>query len=76
MFEQEYSNLCQDPWAPFSSSQGFKLASWFIQGKVPKSGINKYFSSGLGNSTLVGYSSNHGLENHVRSLDPYSLYLQ
>jgi len=34
-FEQENSNLCEDPWAPFSCVQGFKLASWFIQGKVP-----------------------------------------
>ena len=75
-FEQEHSNLCQDPWAPFSSAHLFKLASWFIQGKVPKSGINEYFSSGLGNSMLVGYSSMHTLENHLRSLDPYSPYLQ
>ena len=75
-FEQEYSKLCEDPWAPFSSAHGFKLASWFIQGKVPKSRINEYFSSGLGNSTLVGYSSMHTLENHLRSLDPYSPYLQ
>ena len=75
-FEQEHSKLCEDPWAPFSSAHGFKLASWFIQGKVPKSRINEYFSSGLGNSTLVGYSSMHTLENHLRSLDPYSPYLQ
>lgn len=75
-FEQEHSNLCEDPWAPFSSAYGFKLASWFIQGKVPKSRINEYFSSGLGNSTLAGYSSMHTLENHLRSLDPYSPYLQ
>jgi len=46
-FQQENSNLCEDPWAPSSCAQGFKLASWFIQSKVPKSRINEYFSSGL-----------------------------
>jgi len=75
-FEQENSNLCQDPWAPFSCAQGFKQASWFIQSKVPKSRINEYFSSGLVSSALVGYSSMHTRENHLRSLDPHSSYLQ
>jgi len=75
-FEQENSNLCEDPWAPFSCAQGFKLASWFIQSQVPKSRINEYFSSGLGSSALVGYSSMHTLENHLRLLDPHSSYLQ
>ena len=75
-FEQEHSTLCEDPWAPFSSAHGFKLASWFIQGKVPKLQIDEYFSSGLGNSTEVGYSSMHTLENHLRSLDRYTPYLQ
>ena len=75
-FEQKHSNLCQDPWAPFSSAYGFKLASWFIQGKVPISRIKEYFSSGLGNSTLASNSSMHTLENHLMSLDPYSPYLQ
>ena len=36
-FEHEYSNLCEDPWAPFNRAQGFKLRSWFIEGKVSKS---------------------------------------
>jgi len=71
-FEHEYSNLCDDPWAPFTSEQGFKLASWFIEGKVSKSRINQYFSSGLGDAESVGYSSMHTLENHLRLLDPYS----
>jgi len=31
-FEQENSNISDDPWAQFSCAQGFKLASWFIQG--------------------------------------------
>ena len=75
-FEQEHSKLCEDLWAPFSSAHCFKLASWFIPGKVPKSRSNEYFSSGLSNSTLVGYSSMHTLENHLRSLDLYSPYLQ
>ena len=69
-FEQEHSKLCRDTWAPFSSAHGFQLASWFIQREVPKSGIHEYFSIGLGNSTLVGYSSMHTLENHLRSWTP------
>jgi len=75
-FEDEHSNLCPDPWALFNSAQGFKPASWFIDGKVSKSRINEYFSSGLGNAESVGYSSMHTLENHLRLLDPYSQYLQ
>ena len=35
-FEDEHSNLWPDPWAPFNSAEGFKLASWFIDGKYPK----------------------------------------
>ena len=75
-FEDEHSNLCADPWAPFNSAEGFKLASWFIDGKVSKTRINDYFSSGLGNAQSGGYSSMHTLENHLRFLDPYSQYLQ
>jgi len=33
-FEYEHSNLCADPLPPFNSAEGFKLASWFIDGKV------------------------------------------
>ena len=75
-FEHEYSNLCDDPWAPFNSEQGFKLASWFIEGKVSKSRIHQYFSSGLGDAESVEYSSMHTLENHRQLLDPSSQYLQ
>jgi len=75
-FEAKHSNLCEDPWASFNSAQGVKLVSWFIDGKVSKSSINKYFSSGLGNAESVGYSSVHTLDNHLRLLDPYSHYLQ
>jgi len=38
--EHEYSNLCDDPWAPCNSEHGFKLASRFIKGKISKSRIN------------------------------------
>jgi len=75
-FEQEQSNLCQHPWSPFSSAYGFKLASWFIEGKVPKSRINEYFSSSPGNALSAGYSSMHTLENLLQPLDPHSAYLQ
>jgi len=62
-FEEEQGNLSQHPWSPFSSAHGFNLASWFIAGKVPKSPINEYFSSGLGHDSSAGYSSMHTLEN-------------
>jgi len=75
-FEQEQSNLCQHPWSPFSRAHGFKLASWFIEGKVTKSRINEYFSSGLGNASSARYSSMHTLENLLQALDPHSAYLQ
>jgi len=35
-FEDEHSNVCADPCAPFNSAEGFKLASLFIDGKVSK----------------------------------------
>jgi len=75
-FEHEYSNLCDDPLAQFNSEQGFKLAPWFMQGKVSKSRINQEFSSGLGDAESVGYSSMHTLANHLRLLDLYSQYLR
>ena len=75
-YEEELRNLCENAWAPFANAQGFKLASWFIESKVPKSRINSYFSSDLGNPASVGYSSMYTLENHLQSLDPFGLYLQ
>jgi len=75
-YEQEQSNLCQHPWSPFSSPHSFKLAPWLSEGKVPKSRINEYFSSSLGNTSLAGYSSMHTLENLLLALDPHSAYLQ
>jgi len=74
-FEQEQSNLCQHPWSPFSGVNSFKLVSWFIEGKVPKSQMNEYFSSGFGNASSTGYSSMHMLENLLQALDPHSTYL-
>jgi len=75
-YVEEHRNLCEDAWAPFTSAQGFQLASWFLESKVSKSQINDYFSSGLGNSTSVGYSSMYTLEKLLRSLDPYGSYLR
>ena len=75
-FEQKCDILSKDPWAPFTSAHGFKLASWFFQNKVSKSQINEYFTNRLGNSSLAGYNSMHTLKNHLWILDPYSAYLQ
>ena len=75
-YVEDYCNLCEDAWAPFTSARGFQLASWFIESKVSKSQINHYFSSGLGNSESVGYSSMYTLEKYLRSLDPYGSYLR
>ena len=38
-YVEEHRNLCEDAWAPFTSAQGFQLASWFIESKVSKSQI-------------------------------------
>ena len=68
-FEAECDDLSEDPWAPFKSVHGFKLASWFIQNKVSKSQINEYFTTGLGNSALAAYNLIHTMENPLRILD-------
>jgi len=75
-YKEECRDVCENPWAPFASAQGFKLASSFIESKVSKTRINDYFLNGIGNSTSIGYSSMHMLENLLRHLDPYSPYLQ
>jgi len=75
-YKEECRDLCENPWAPFASAQGFKLASWFIERNVSKTRINDNISNGIGNSTSVGYSSMYTLENLLRHLDPYSPYLQ
>jgi len=62
-YKEECRDLCENPWAPFASAQGLKLASWFIESKVSKMRINHYLSNGIGNLTSVGYSSMHMLEN-------------
>jgi len=73
-YEEEHRNLCENAWAPFTSAERFKLASWFIESKVSKSQMNNYFSNGLGNLASVGYSSMHTLENDLRSFYPYGQY--
>jgi len=75
-YKQECRDLCENPWSPLASAQGFKLASWLIESKVSKTLINHYFSNGIGNSTSVGYSPMNTLENLLQHLDPYSPYLQ
>ncbi|KAG0636316.1 hypothetical protein HOY80DRAFT_1089170, partial [Tuber brumale] len=41
-------------WAPFQNKTDFELAQWFIEAKVPKEHIDRYFKNGLGpeNSTI------------------------
>jgi len=75
-FDQEISNLCDSLWASFPSGQGFRLASELLESKVPKSQINEYFASGVGNSESVSYGSMHTLKKHLREMDLYSRYLQ
>jgi len=72
---EECRDFCENPWGPFASAQGFKLASWFIESKGSKTLINDYFSNGIRNPLFVGYSSMHTLENLLRHLVPYSPYL-
>ena len=75
-YKEECRDLCENPCTPLASAQGFNLASWFIESKVSKTRINDYLSIGFGNSTSVGYTSMHTLENILQHLDPYSPYLQ
>jgi len=75
-YKEECTDLCENPWAPLASAQGFKLASWFIESKVSRRQINDYFSNGIGSLTSVGYSSMHTFENLLGHLDPYSPSLQ
>ena len=75
-FEREHHNLCNDPWAPFTSASSFKLASWLIQTKVSKSQINEYFSSDLGDLTTDDYCSMYTFENYLLFLDLDRAYLQ
>jgi len=64
-YKEGCRDLCENPWAPFASAQGFKLAPWFIESKGSMTRINSYFSNGIGNSTSVSYSSMHMLENFL-----------
>jgi len=74
-FEQESSNLWDDPWAPLPTGPGF-IASWLLVSKVPKSRMKQYFASSLGNSESVYYGSMYMVEKHLREFDPCSRYLQ
>jgi len=71
-YKEECRDLCENPWAPLASTQGFKLASWFMESQVSKTRISDYFSNGIGNSTSIYYSSMHSLENLLQHLDPFS----
>lgn len=68
-------DLCKNPLAPLACARGCQLASWVIELTASKRRIYYYFSNGIGNSTSVGHSSMHTLENHLRYLDPYSLFM-
>ena len=46
------------------------------ESKVPRSRINEYFASGLGNSESVSYGCIHTLGKHLLEFDSYSRYLQ
>ena len=72
---EEHHNLCEDTAALFTSAQGLQLASWFIESKASKSWNNDYFSTGVGNSVSVGYSSMYTWEKRLGNLDPYGSYL-
>jgi len=60
---EECPHLGENPWAALACAQGFKLASWFIERIVSRTGIKDYFANGIGNSTSVGSSSMNTLEN-------------
>jgi len=75
-YKEQCRKWCENPWAPIACAEGFKLGSWFIESKVSKTRINDYLSNCIGNSTSVGNSSMHTLENLLPHLDPDTLYLQ
>ena len=75
-FSAYIDGLIDNPWAPFASPHDFKLASWFIQSKVPKSRIDEYFKSGLDVTHSTSFKSAHTLENLLNTLDPHGSFLQ
>jgi len=47
-YQEDHTFLFKNPWVPFTREQDFKLASWFIESKIPKSRINYYFTYRVG----------------------------
>ena len=68
--------LIDNPWSPFSTEHDFKLATWFIQSKVPKSRIDEYFASGLDVTRSASFKSAYTLEKHLKNLDPLGKFLE
>jgi len=67
--------MTDDPWSPFSSEDGFNLASWFVRSKVAKSQIDAYFAHGLGGTDSRSFRSAYTLRQHLDVLDPFREYL-
>src|ERR671929_247092 len=70
------SELVDNPWCPFATGHEFRLATWFIQSKVPKTRIDEYFSSGLDVTQSTTFKSAYTLEKHLKTLDPHDSYLE
>jgi len=70
-YNEERRDFCDNSFAFFACTQGFtEPPSWFIESKVSNTRIHNYFSNGIGNSTSVGYSFMHILENLLRNRIP------
>jgi len=67
--------MTDDPWNPFSSEDGFNLASWLVQSKVAKSQIDAYFAEGLGGTDSRSFQSTYTMRRHLDVLDPLGEYL-
>jgi hypothetical protein len=63
--------LLEDPWRPFRTLDDFKLANWFITGKVARSRIDEYFAAGLAKSSTSCFRSAYKLDQYISALDPY-----
>ena len=57
-----------NPWTPFQSVYNFKLACWFIESEIPKTGIDRFFNMSLvaNNSTFL---SGHILHKLISSME-------
>ena len=67
--------MLEERWSPFSSERDFNLASWFVQSKVAKTGIEDYFGKGLGGMELESFRSTYSLEKQLETVDPFREYL-